>query len=115
MSTAFQLDDLAWQPVRPALTTGVFGQTLLDADTRMVLTRVEPGGAFAAHVDPYGHLFYVLAGSGLAFSGGGEYLLVPGLVLQIAAGEEHSYRNTGAEILLLISVNLPARAADPIV
>ena len=114
MSSAFLLDDLDWQPVRPALTTGVFGRTLLDADTKMVLTRVEPGGEFAAHVDPYGHLFYVLEGSGLALSGGGEYRLRPGLVLQIAAGEEHCYRNTGADTLLLISVNLPALPLPPL-
>ena len=108
MSTAFQLDDKAWEPVRPALTSGVFGRTMLDAGTKVVYTRVEPGGVFAAHVDAYGHLMYILSGSGLAFSGGREYQLVPGLVLQIPAGEEHAYRNTGAGQLLMISLNLPA-------
>ena len=108
MSTAVQLDNLPWQPVRPALTTGVFGRTLLDGATKMVYTRVEPGGGFAAHVDPYGHLMYVLSGSGLAVSGGSEYQLVPGSVLRIEPGEEHSYRNTGAEQLVLIALNLPA-------
>jgi len=107
MSTSFQLDDLAWQPVRPALTDGVFGKTLLDTGTKVVFTRVEPGGGFAAHVDTYGHLMYVLSGSGLAVSGGSEYQLVPGVVLQIAAGELHSYRNTGADHLVLIALNLP--------
>ena len=108
MGNAFQLNDLPWQPVRPALASGVFGRTLLDSDTKVVYTRVEAGGGFAPHVDPYGHLMYVLSGSGLALSGGSEYLLTSGLVLQIPAGEEHSYRNTGSDQLVLISLNLPA-------
>ena len=108
MSTAFQLNDLPWEPVRPALTRGVFGRTMFDAGTKMVFTRVERGGGFAPHRDAYGHLMYVLSGSGLALCGDGEYLLTPGLVLQIPAGEEHSYRNTGADPLTLISLNLPA-------
>ena len=107
MSQAFQLNDLAWEPVRPALTSGVFGRTMLDAGTKMVFTRVEPGGGFAPHVDPYGHLMYVLSGTGLAVSGGREFQLAPGIVLQIAAGEEHSYRNTGSDQLVLIALNLP--------
>jgi quercetin dioxygenase-like cupin family protein len=108
MSQAFQLDDLAWVPVRPALTSGVFGRTLLDGATKVVFTRVDPEGGFAAHVDPYAHLLYVLSGTGLATSGGQEYPLLPGLVLQIDAGEEHSYRNTGPDQLVLLSLNLPA-------
>jgi quercetin dioxygenase-like cupin family protein len=108
MTKAFHLDDLAWEPVRPALTSGVFGRTMLDTGTKMVFTRVEPGGEFAPHVDPYAHLFYVLSGCGIALSAGSEYQLTPGLVLQIPAGEKHSYRNTGAELLVLISLNLPA-------
>jgi quercetin dioxygenase-like cupin family protein len=108
MSAAFQLDELAWEPVRPALATGVYGRTMLDAGTKMVYTRVEPGGGFAAHVDAYGHLLYVLSGSGIAGAGGSQYQLTPGLVLQVSAGEEHSYRNTGPDELELISLNVPA-------
>jgi quercetin dioxygenase-like cupin family protein len=108
MSKAFQLDDLAWEPVRPALTSGIFGRTMLDSGTKMVFTRVEPGGRFAAHVDSYGHLMYVLSGSGLAISGGCEFSLVPGTVLQIDAGENHSYQNDGPDQLVLITLNLPA-------
>jgi len=108
MSRAFQLEDLAWEPVRPALTNGIFGRTMLDAGTKMVFTRVEPGGEFAAHVDSYGHLMYVLSGSGRAISGGIEFPLAPGTVLQIDAGEKHSYQNDGSEQLVLITLNLPA-------
>ena len=108
MSSSFQLNDLPWEAVRPALTSGVFGRTLLDTATKIVLTRVEPGGGFAPHLDRYGHLMYVLSGSGLAVCSGCEFPLAAGIVLQIAAGEEHSYRNTGPEPLVLIAVNLPA-------
>ena len=108
MSSVVQLNDLPWEPVRPALTSGVFGRTMLDTATKMVLTRVEPGGGFAPHLDPYGHLMYILSGSGLAVCAGCEFQLAPGIALQIAAGEEHSYRNTGSEPLVLISLNLPA-------
>jgi quercetin dioxygenase-like cupin family protein len=107
MSTAIQLSDLEWKPVRPAITTGVYGRTMLDARTKMVYTRVEPGGGFTAHVDSYGHLLYILSGTGVAEAGGEEYRLEPGLVIQIAPGEEHSYRNTGQYVLELISLNLP--------
>jgi len=107
MSKVFQLEDVAWEPVRPALTSGIFGRTLLDAGTKMVFTRVEPGGSFAAHVDSYGHLMYVLSGSGLATSGGREFPLTAGTVMQIDAGEQHSYQNDGTEQLVLITLNLP--------
>jgi mannose-6-phosphate isomerase-like protein (cupin superfamily) len=108
MSTLFHLEDLPWVPVRPALTNGIFGRTLLDTDIKMVLTRVEPGGVFAPYLDAYAHLLYILSGTGLALSGGRECQLSPGTVLQIPAGEEHSYRNPGAEPLVLITLNLPA-------
>lgn len=107
MSSAFQLNDLPWKPVRPAITSGVYGKALLDASTKVVYTRVDPGGSFAPHVDGYGHLFYVLSGEGVAEAGGCSYRLEPGVVLQISAGEEHAYRNTGAGTLELLSLNLP--------
>jgi hypothetical protein len=33
----------------------------------------------------------------------------PGLVVRVAAGEDHSYENRGTEELRLISVNVPAK------
>jgi mannose-6-phosphate isomerase-like protein (cupin superfamily) len=108
MSRALQSNDLPWEQVRPALTSGVYGRTLLDKGTKVVYTRVEAGGGFAAHVDPYRHLLYILSGSGTAHAGGVDYRLEPGVALEIEAGEEHSYRNTGPDPLELISLNLPA-------
>ncbi|HJV65835.1 MAG TPA: cupin domain-containing protein [Geomonas sp.] len=109
MSNAIKLDDLPWTPVRPEIATGISGKTMLDTATKMVYTRVEAGGGFAPHVDGYDHLMYILNGRGVAVAGGIEYRLEPGLMLEIEAGEEHCYRNTGSDLLELLSLNVPAR------
>ncbi len=97
----------AWQPVRPELTTGVTGKLLFDGATKMVLTKVEPGGVFRPHSDCYGHLFHILSGQALAKVEAQEYRLAAGMSLQVDAGELHGYENCGQEELLLISLNLP--------
>jgi quercetin dioxygenase-like cupin family protein len=100
-------DALAWQPVRPEITHGVSGKVLLAGPTRAVLTRVEPGGRFAPHCDPYAHLFYVLAGLGEVLAGEERRVVGAGSVVRIEAGERHGYENNGETDLLLISLNLP--------
>lgn len=109
MSRYFEVDALEWQPVRPDDAQGVFAKTLLTG-VRMTLTRVAPGGGFYLHTDDYGHLFYFLAGKGIVKVGEEEFPVKPGTVVQVTAGESHSYVNMGTEELLLISVNLPATA-----
>ncbi len=107
MSRYFEVDALEWQPIRPDVADGVFGKTLLADGVRMALTRVEPGGGFFRHTDDYGHLFYFLAGRGIVKVGEEEFPVRPGTVVQVAAGESHTYVNMGAEELLLISINIP--------
>ncbi len=107
MGQVFAVDDIPWEPVRPDVATGVAGRTLLADGVRIVLTRVAPGGGFAAHRDAYGHLLQVLAGTGVVGLAGREYPAGPGLVVRIDAGEEHYYRNTGSDDLTLLSVNIP--------
>ena len=102
-------DALDWQALRPDVAHGVFGKTLLDDGTKMMLVRVEPGGGFASHCDGYGHLFYFLSGEGSVRVGEEESRARPGLVVRVAAGEAHSYENGGAAELLLISVNVPGK------
>ena len=65
MSRTFEVSSLDWQPVRPNLTHQVFGRYLLDGKTKVVLTRVAPGGIFRTHKDNYAHLFYFLSGMGM--------------------------------------------------
>jgi len=107
MGTFTEVDSLEWQPVRPDVAQGVYGKTILTGETKMVLTRVAPGGEFAPHCDAYGHLFYVLGGSGVVGVGTKEAPAGPGLIVRVAAGEEHWYRNTGKDDLTLLSVNIP--------
>jgi quercetin dioxygenase-like cupin family protein len=107
MNNLFNLSDLEWKPVRPEITTGVFGKALLDAGLKAVLTRVEPGGKFRMHTDKYGHLFYFLSGEGLVWVAGERQVARPGVVAQIDAGVQHAYENTGTEDLVLVSLNIP--------
>ncbi len=105
MSNAFEVATLAWQPVRPEITQGVFGKTLQDGKTKVVLTRVAPGGAFKTHRDAYAHLFYFLSGEGIVRVGETQFAARAGLVVQVAAGEAHAYENSGGDDLLLVSIN----------
>lgn len=106
MAEIFHETTLNWHPVRPELTQGVCGKTLLEGPTKAVLTRVAPGGRFAPHVDAYGHLFYVLAGEARMATGNCTQTVGPGTVVRLVAGEIHGYENIGAQDLLLLSLNL---------
>lgn len=97
---------LEWQPVRPELTRGVTGKLLRDGSTRIVLTRVEPGGSFPAHRDDYAHLFHFLSGTGVVHLEGQQLDVGSGECVQVDAGELHGYENPGKEDLILISMNL---------
>ena len=107
MGTFLDTDELEWQVVRPDVAQGVYGKSLFNEGIKMVLTRVAPGGIFAPHRDAYGHLFYFLDGSGVVGAGEEERSAKPGVVVRIAAGEEHWYRNTGNDDIMLISAKIP--------
>ncbi len=113
-SRTYDLHDAAWRALRPELTRGVVGASLLPegdgGKVKIVVTRVAPGGEFATHVDPYDHIFYCLAGAGEGWLGEELYRLLPGRVAEVPAGLAHGYRNTGEEELLLLTVNLPRDA-----
>ncbi|BCR06112.1 hypothetical protein DESUT3_31810 [Desulfuromonas versatilis] len=106
----FDLDDLGWQRLRQDLTTGVSAKPLHAAAAgglKLMLTRVEPGGEFARHADPYHHLFWFVEGEGVGWLGDKTYAISPGRVAQVPAGTSHGYRNTGDVDLVLLTVNLP--------
>ncbi len=107
-SNVADISAMEWRPVRPEVTEGVFGKTLLDEKVKAVLTRVGPGGKFRVHADKYAHLFYFISGEGTVQVGGKSYAAKPGVTVQVAAGEMHSYENTGMTDMLLLSMNLPA-------
>jgi mannose-6-phosphate isomerase-like protein (cupin superfamily) len=108
MSEVVEVESLQWELVRPEITHGVFGKTLLAHGVKTVLTRVAPGGKFAQHKDHYGHLFYFLSGQGVMQIAEKQFAAQAGLVVRIAPGEPHAYENTGTEDLVLLSLNLPA-------
>ncbi len=107
MTNSFEVSSLDWQPVRPDVAQGVFGKILFDDKVKVVLTRVAPGGKFVPHRDKYGHLLFFQSGEGFLRVDDERIEARPGIVVQIAAGEEHEYGNTGTEDLVLISLNLP--------
>lgn len=109
MSQVFEVASREWQPVRPDVARGVWGKTLLDGKTKVVLTRVAPGGKFARHRDAYAHLFYFLSGEGTLWVNDQQFAARAGVVARIEAGDEHAYENAGADDLVLLSLNLAER------
>jgi len=81
---------LEWQPVRPDVTRGVEGKTLLAGEVKIVITRVVPGGGFS-----------------MVSVGETQFEARPGVAVRVAVGEPHAYENTGPDEMLLISINLP--------
>lgn len=110
-SGIIDLNELDWRPVRPDASNGVVGKPLLDAGIKAVFTRVAPGGGFSPHRDSYAHLMYFLSGSGEVSIEGESSDVGAGAAVYVASGDEHSYRNTGLDDLVLLSLNLPDLAA----
>ncbi len=97
-----------WLRLRPELTSGITGCSLLPDGWRaekIVVSRVAPGGSFFRHRDAYHHVFWFLAGEGEGFLAGESYPIRPGQVVEVPAGTEHGYCNSGGEDLLLLTIN----------
>ena len=53
-SRIYQLDEAEWKRLRPDLTKGISGKSLLPGEAKLLsatLTRVDPGGEFPPHQD----------------------------------------------------------------
>jgi quercetin dioxygenase-like cupin family protein len=108
-SVVYDVSDEDWSLIRRELTEGIKGLTLLHTksqEVKLTLTRVEPRGTFRLHSDSYHHLFYCISGTGHATIANQTYELKAGRVLEVPSGIEHSYENTGDEILVLLTVNI---------
>jgi quercetin dioxygenase-like cupin family protein len=106
----YQLKDTDWNPIRPGVTKGIVGKALLPKGTKDVdvsVTKVEPGGEFSLHVDPYHHVYYIFQGKGEVRVGEDVYPVGPETVVQVPAGEVHAYRNTGGTEMILLTLNIP--------
>ncbi len=52
----YELNELKWKVLRESLTKKVFGKSLIPqdmTDVKIILTKMEPGGEFSLHKDPY--------------------------------------------------------------
>lgn len=107
MNKDFEIESLEWQTVRPDVAQGVFGKTILAEPVKVVVTRLVAGAKFVAHRDKYGHLLYFTSGQGYVRVGDRQIVARAGVVVRVMPGEEHEYGNSGAEDLLLISMNIP--------
>ena len=94
-----------WQEVRPDVARRVWGKTLLKDKMTVTLTRVLPGGGFSTHQDDYDHLFFFLSGEGVVQVGEEQFSVRSGEAVRVAAGEDHAYETTGAEEMMLLSIN----------
>ena len=56
---------------------------------------VAPGGHTPQHTHAYEHEVFVLEGAGVVLQEGREHPLRPGMVVYVAPGELHQFRNTG--------------------
>jgi quercetin dioxygenase-like cupin family protein len=92
------------------LTKGIRGKALAPKGTKdmdVTVTKVEPGGEFALHDDPYHHVFYVVQGKGEVCLGEDVYTLDAETVVEVPAGEVHAYRNKGGTEMILLTLNIP--------
>ncbi len=106
----YQLDEKEWKPTREDLTENVFGISLIPdkwTTHKIVLTKVNPGGEFSMHTDPYHHVFYFLKGKGIGWIEDQTYEIRPELIVEVPSGMLHGYKNVGAKDLILLTINLP--------
>lgn len=71
------------------------------------LMRIQPGGEFPAHIDPYAHFFYLISGTGEAQIGDITQPIETSQIIIIEAGEKHGYRNTGSKDMHMLTMNIP--------
>lgn len=108
-SGVYELKDLNWTPLRPDVAKKIFGTPLVSGDkvnNTVTLTRVEPGGEFVPHKDSYGHILYFAQGEGEGSLGDKTFVVHPGFLVRVKAGDVHSYRNTSHEEMILITINV---------
>lgn len=115
----WHVDDVDWTPL-----TGLFIQkagykTVVPPEFTggaysIELTTVGPGGSSPTHVEPWAHVFYVLAGHGEVTVEDEIKEVVPGSVSPIAAGQAHSFRNLGETPLDMLVIYHPPRKRKPI-
>ncbi len=108
-SHLISLDEISWQPFG-GQTKGLLRKSLssvaFPSGFKGAVILAQPGGEFPEHVDPYGHIFYVLEGEGEFTVEKEKMNLKKESVLTVTAGKRHGYRNPGPGDLKLITLNI---------
>ncbi len=103
------LEEISWEPFGGA-TKGIFRKALSSATfpsgSKAALVLAKSGGEFPEHVDPYGHIFYVLQGEAEISVEDEKIFAGPGTALTVMAGKRHGYKNAGPSDLRLITLNI---------
>ena len=100
--------EVEWNASRPDVASGVSGYRLIPEGFiahSISLTMVEPGGRFSPHKDDYHHVFYFIDGNGTGTLDDKMFKIRPGLIVQVSSGTLHSYENTGASEMTLLTIN----------
>lgn len=79
--------------------------------SQIVLMSILPGEEIGSEVHHVDQILFFVSGSAKAVVDGQEHLVGPGDVVDVPAGSEHNFINTGTEDLKLYTVYAPAEHA----
>jgi quercetin dioxygenase-like cupin family protein len=108
----YTFGEVDWKPFIKDCVTKIHSIPLMGEGVDVLnisLTKVESGGEFGMHKDPYDHLFYFLIGEGEGRVGDETYRIEPGVVAEIPSGRLHGYRNISGKEMFLITINRKAQ------
>ncbi len=110
----WHVDDIDWTPLTGIFIRKAGYKTVVPAEFTnnaysIELTTVGAGGASPTHVEPWAHVFYVLSGNGEVTVEDETKEVCAGSVSPIAAGQPHSFRNTGEDPLEMLVIYHPPR------
>ena len=108
----YTFGEVSWKPFIKDGVTGICSKALIGEGAEVLnvsLTKVEPGGEFGMHKDPYDHIFYFLIGEGEGRAGDDTYRIEPGVVAETRSGEPHGYKNLSGTDMFLITINIKPR------
>ena len=91
----------------PAPAAGVRIRWLIDENCgapnfAMRHFEIQPGGATPLHEHEWEHEVFILGGTGVVVSAGGESEFGPGDVIFMPPGETHCFKNTGPEPVTML-------------
>jgi quercetin dioxygenase-like cupin family protein len=98
-------------PAKGVAARVVIGQKDGAENFWMRVFEIAPGGHTPRHTHDWEHEMFVHAGTGEVFSNGRSQPLTAGNVVFVPANEEHQFRNTGQELLVIVCL-IPGKAPE---